>query len=258
MTFETGQDIKRLLDEWEFEPGQLQVRLITGDDGREKIQMRVELGVIQMELSGRPDATRPHGYESLLEFHEAQAAAAREGGTKVALDSEACALLLREGQQYYRRYRSAFQLQRYDIVERDTARNLRLFAFVRRHAAAERDKIAFDRYRPYVQMMFTRARAALHLDAGNHAAALETIDAGIKAIRRFLREYNQEEREHQCDELRFLLGWRREVARDQPAGALEKLKRRLQRSVVAEDYAEAARLRDLIRQLQVSDSGPPA
>ena len=42
---------------------------------------------------------------------------------------------MREGVQYYHRYLAAFHLQRYDLVARDTARNLRLFAFVVKHAA---------------------------------------------------------------------------------------------------------------------------
>ena len=47
---------------------------------------------------------------------------------------------MREGLQYYHRYLSAFHLERYDLVARDTARNLRLFAFVVKHAARQRDK----------------------------------------------------------------------------------------------------------------------
>ena len=106
--------------------------------------------------------------------------------------------LMREGMQYYHRYLSAFHLERYDLVERDTDRNLRLFAFVAEHAARQRDKIEFDQYRPYVQMMRTRARASQALKKGEHRAALKRIDEGIKAIRRFLADYQQEESEEEC------------------------------------------------------------
>ncbi len=106
-----------------------------------------------------------------------------------SLSSDDCSLLMREGMQYYHRYLSAFHLERYDLVERDTDRNLRLFAFVARHAARQRDKIEFDQYRPYVQMMHTRARASQALQKSEHKAALKRIDEGIKAIRRFLADY---------------------------------------------------------------------
>ena len=41
-------DISGVLADWDFHPDDLQVRLITGDDGRDKIQMRVDLGVLQI------------------------------------------------------------------------------------------------------------------------------------------------------------------------------------------------------------------
>ena len=125
-------------------------------------------------------------------------------GTPFSLSSDDCSLLMREGMQYYHRYLSAFHLERYDLVERDTDRNLRLFAFVARHAARQRDKIEFDQYRPYVQMMHTRARASQALKKSEHRAALKRIDEGIKAIRRFLADYQQEESEEDCAELQSL------------------------------------------------------
>ena len=157
---------------------------------------------------------------------------------------------MREGLQYYHRYLSAFHLERYDLVERDTERNLRLFAFVASHAARQRDKIEFDQYRPYVQMMHTRARASQALKKGEHRTALKRIDEGIKAIRRFLVDYQQEESEDECSELRSLIRWRREVERERPMGPLEKLEQQLELSVELEDYEEAARIRDQIRRLR--------
>jgi len=249
-----SQDIQGILDGWEFEPEGLQVRIIRGDDGTEKIQMRFDLGLIQMELDGRPDGQRPGGFISLLDSFEAKAREALASETPFSLSADDCALLMREGLQYYHRYLSAFHLERYELVERDTERNLRLFVFVGRHAARQRDKREFDQYRPYVQMMNTRARASQALHKGEHRAALKRIDEGIKAIRRFLLEYQEEDREEDCSELRFLLRWRREVERERPKGPLERLEQQLELSVELEDYEEAARIRDQIRRLQRSDS----
>jgi hypothetical protein len=250
-----SQDIEPLLHDWEFRPDELQVRAITGDDGTEKFQMRVDLGLIQMEVSGRPDGARPDGYESLLELHEARAQRAGEANDPFSLDADACAGLMREGLQYYHRYLSAFHLERFDIAARDTQRNLRLFAFVGRYAARDRDKLEFEQYRPYVLMMNARALASQVLKEGDHKGALAEIDVGIEAIREFLREYGQEEREAKCSELRFLIRWRDELKREQPVGVLERLEEQLQLSVVLEDYEEAARLRDQIRRLEPPPQG---
>jgi hypothetical protein len=249
-----SQDIQGILDDWEFEPDGLQVRIITGDDGTEKIQMRFDLGLIQMELDGRPDGKRPGGFISLFDLHEAKAREALASGAPFSLSAEDCAMLMREGLQYYHRYLSAFHLERFELVERDTERNLRLFAFVGRYASRQKDKREFDQYRPYVQMMYTRARASQSLKKGEHRAALKRIDEGIKAIRRFLVDYQAEDREDGCSELRSLVNWRREIERQRPRGPLERLEQQLELSVELEDYEEAARIRDQIRRLQRSDS----
>ncbi len=245
-----SKDITSILAGWEFDPDNLQVRIITGDDGRDKIQMRVDLGLIQMELSGRPDGLSSAGYDSLLEVYEARARAAESSSEDFSLDSGACASLMREGVQYYHRYLASFHLQRYDQVARDTERNLRLFAFVVRYAARQRDKIQFDQYRPYVTMMRTRALGLQALARGEHAAALTLIDQGVEATRAFLRDYDQVEREAECMELGFLLRWRREVERDRPMGPVERLEQQLTLAVEMEDYEEAARLRDQLRRLK--------
>lgn len=65
-----GKDISKLLSEWPFGAGG-NVRRVTGDDGREKIQIRVCLdtfhGLLQFECDGRPDGKRPQGKEFYLE-----------------------------------------------------------------------------------------------------------------------------------------------------------------------------------------------
>jgi hypothetical protein len=252
-----SQDIRPILSDWDFEPERVQVRIISGDDGSAKIQMRIDLGLLQMEMDGRPDGDRPEGFESLLDFHEARARDAVASGDRFTIEADVCALLMREGIQYYHRYVAAFHLERYDLVVRDTARNLRLFAFVAKHATRQRDKIEFERYRPYVQLMHTRAKASQSLRQDDHRAALGHIDEGIEAIRRFLAEYHQEDHESDCSELQFLLQWRREVDGQRPLGPLERLEQQLEVSVTLENYEEAARIRDQILRLQASDTREP-
>jgi hypothetical protein len=245
-----SQDISPILVGWDFNPDELQVRMITGDDGSRKIQMRIDLGLLQMELDGRPDGQKPRGFESLLDYHEDRLKASARAGMSFSLDPEVCASLMREGLQYYHRYLSAFHLQEYDIVSRDTERNLRLFRFVVEHASRQRDKMEFDKYRPYVTVMRTRAMALQRLAKDDYSGAMEEIDDGIGRIRQFLLEYHQEEREAECGELSFLLNWRREVEQIRPTGPLERLEEQLELAVALEDYEEAARLRDQIRDLK--------
>jgi hypothetical protein len=48
-------DLNTILKDWPHENGNIKVRKITGLDGREKLQLRVDLGVLQMEMSLRPN-----------------------------------------------------------------------------------------------------------------------------------------------------------------------------------------------------------
>jgi hypothetical protein len=241
-----SKDLTPILAGWDHDPEDLQVRLIRGDDGREKLQLRVELGVLQLELDGRPDGQRPHGFESLLEYHEARAGEA----PGYRLDSGDCAELMREGVQYYQRYLALFHLHRFDLVARDTARNLRLFRFVVEHARRQRDKREFDQYRPYVTMMHARALGQQALDRGDARAALERIDEAIAGVEEFLREYEEEGQAGKCPELLFLKRWRREVERSRKVGPLERLEEQLALAVAREEYEEAARIRDQIRRFR--------
>ena len=50
-----NNDISNILKAWSYEQGTLNVRIIEADDERELIQLRIELGVIQMEMDDRPD-----------------------------------------------------------------------------------------------------------------------------------------------------------------------------------------------------------
>jgi hypothetical protein len=248
-----SKDITSILAGWEHDPDEMGVRIVAGDDGREKIQMRIDLGLMQLELTGRPDGQKPAGHESLLDAYEARS----RSGEDFSLDSGACAALMREGVQYYHRYLAAFHLQRYDLVVLDTERNLRLFAFVVKHATRQRDKLQFDQYRPYVLMMRTRALALQSLAQNDSLEALARIDRGVEGIREFLRDYERADQEAECLELGFLLRWRREVESNRPRGPVERLEHQLELAVTLEDYEEAARIRDQLQRLRGPEIASP-
>ena len=252
------KDISQTLEGWDYDPDQISVRIVAGDDGRDKIQLRLDLGLLQMEFDGRPDGRRIEGHASWLDFFEHKQRNHDEkhpDGPPYRLESDDCSLLLREGVQYYHRYVSFWHLERYELCARDTNRNLRLFSFVREHARETRDKLQFDQWRPYVTMMHARAVATPLLGLRDYRAALGVIDAGIEAIRQFLREYDQEDNTENCSELTFLLKWREQItsqqedsSSQQPYNPIARLQAELNQAVEEERFEDAARLRDTIRQ----------
>ena len=108
-------DISHLLEEWDYQPGQVAVRKFKTKDGTEKIQLRVDLGLLQMNAVGRPDGKRPFGRESLFEHFQARLEKRRRAnpGTsdEFVLKAEDCAKLQQEAIQYHHRYICLFQLE---------------------------------------------------------------------------------------------------------------------------------------------------
>jgi hypothetical protein len=250
-------DVSGILSEWPHDPDEMQVRIVRGNDGKEKLQVRIDLGILQMELDGRPDGERPNGFESLLEYFESEVRRLEAEGASLALDSTAIAGLLREGLQYYHRYVALFHLERFEPVARDTERNLRLFAFVKQHAVRMADRLAFDQYRPYVTMMLARARGMAAIQKNDHTAALRHVDRGIQAVQAFLVEYDQAERAAECKELAFLVEWRKQIESQRPVSPLERLEMELELAVKQERFEDAARLRDQLRRSRGEGKNQP-
>ena len=116
----TDLDISHVLDDWVYEPGKAMVRKIIGKHDRELIQMRIDLGVLQMHAVGRPDGQRPHDMESLLDFHieklESHINEFDGDDSKYKLSEEECVALQQEAIQYHHRYICFFQLEAYEDV----------------------------------------------------------------------------------------------------------------------------------------------
>jgi hypothetical protein len=245
-------DIGRILASWPYEGGQVTARRIKGNDGRDKIQLRLDLGLLQMETTGRPDGLRPHGHESLLAYYEQQLQQhkAEHGAARgFALDEQACELLRTEGTMYYHRYVAEFVLEDFEAVHRDTMRNIRLFDFCLAYAKEDSDKYVMEQFRPYVIMMCTRARSRIALRDNRPKAALAAVRKGLEQIRQFYRRYGQEKAAAASGEIAILRALAKEIEGRIPLDPVQDLKRKLAKAVEAERYEEAAALRDKLNQI---------
>ena len=71
-TMPQRQDIDFILRHWSFQPGVVGARFAQGSDDRKVMQMRIEMGLLQMEPTGRPDGQRPGGAETYLDYLNAK------------------------------------------------------------------------------------------------------------------------------------------------------------------------------------------
>ena len=253
MTF----DLTAMLKDRDYRPGQVVARRFQGQDG-EKIQLRVDLGILQMNAEGRPDGKKPLGHESWFHFYrkrQEQAPAGADGGDpEFVLDAEDCGRLQQEAIQYHHRYICLFQLADHAGVERDCARNLEVFAFVDRFAESDELSWSVVQFTPQLLMMRTRARGAARLEKGDRAGAEAAIEEGLEQLAAFHREHDREELIEQSGEILSLRAWLDEIRRRPPENEIERLRFALAEAIRIEDYEKAAEVRDQLRKLQASET----
>lgn len=255
----SSKDIGNVLHGWDYEPGTINVRKISGADGTPKLQMRLDLGLLQMEVSGRPDGVRPHGHESLLEYFESLLRDhKKKHGTELGfhLTSRQCQDLREEAGLYYHRYLSLFVLEDFPGVVRDTARNLRVLDLCGKYATEEQDRLILEQYRPYITMMNARAEASLLFKDKKFTEALQTIEEGLSNIKEFFTRFGQEEAYEQSNEVKVLRSFARDVRRKLPVDPIRKLQTQLDKAVKEERYEQAAKIRDKINELRASIETP--
>ena len=245
-------DLTNFLRKWDYQPGELRVRRLKGRDGRQKIQLRVDLGVLQMEAEGRPDGKRPMGHDSWLQFYQSRLGehiAEHGDDDGFELKSEDCQRLQQEAIQYYHRYICLFQLGDHGGVLRDTERNLEVFSLLEEFAAVPEVGAALAVFKPQVLLMRTRAQGALALEADDPRGAVRAIEAGVEALRSLYRDQEQSEMAEQATEVKMLESWLQELRPHLPRSTRERLETELNQAIAREDYEKAAELRDALKKL---------
>jgi hypothetical protein len=247
-----SKDIAHVLKGWDYESGTINVRRVHGADGKPKLQMRLDLGLLQMELTGRPDGARPHGCESLLEYFERELREHKTAqGSELGfhLTEEQCQSLREEAVMYYHRYVSLFVLEDYGGVVRDTARNLRVLDLCGRYAIKDEDRFILEQYRPYITMMNARAKASILFKGEKFPEAYKVVRDALASIKEFFTRFGHEEAYGHSSEVKVLKRFAKEIRRKLPVDPLARLQAQLEKAVKVENYEKAAWLRDEIKKM---------
>jgi hypothetical protein len=240
-----GQDIDKVLRGWDYTPTLVQARLVDASDGRQVLQLRVELGIYQMELSGRPDGTQPHGFPTYFAYLKDQAAKHRRRDEPFRLNETQALDADREFMQFYHRRICWLALRDYAHAIADADHNLAFMDFVKAHSPGEEYTLSHEQYRGFVLFHRTQAAAALALEQKNPEKAIDEIQAGLERIRAFFTEYGLEERMDE-DTMVQDLRQKQELIRKQHNIEVT-LREQLDQAVATEDYERAAKIRDALR-----------
>jgi len=237
-------NLDSILAAWPYQPGALQVRAVQAG-GREVIQIRVDLGLYQLEPTGRPDGTRPFGFSTYFDYLRDRA---ERHGDDFVLDEEQCGEADREFVQFYHRRVSWLVLRRFDRAVADADHTLAFMDFVRDHSPSDEYTAAHEQYRGFVLFHRTQAAAAAAVEHGRAEDAIDAIHQGIAQLKELADDGDDEDQPVDDGMIQVLL--QMEDSLRQMHGIGETLQEKLARAVANEEYETAARLRDAIRRKQ--------
>lgn len=241
-------DLSQILQNWPYDQRRLAARKFLGDDGTLKVQMRIDLGILQMNYEGRPDGIKPKKSASYLDYF--RKLLKRE--KTLILAEEDVQQLRMEAIQYYHRYLSLYHLKDFPGVIRDTRHNLEIMKLIAQYASEE-DFFSIQQYRPHVLMMHSSAKAELQLGRNQRKEALATVHQGIEQIKRFYGDVFDMDQPEASPEIMALRELQHRITDDSIPDPPEKqvdLEENLELAVYSENFELAARLRDELNQLK--------
>ncbi len=246
------RDIDEALQGWPYdpEPGEVAARQVRARDGRPVLQIRVELGLLQMEVEARPDGVRPHSCPTYLDYLRNRAASKSSGSKsgRWTMSPEHCGEADREFVQFYHRRIAWLTLQRYDRALLDADHSLALMDFVRDHGSDADYVASHERFRGLVLFHRTQAAVALALERMKPEEAIDAVRDGMDRLLEHQKAWaegadaDDTPNETLVEQLRSL---ENDIRKN---FAVEKtLREQLDEAVADEDYERAARLRDQIK-----------
>lgn len=238
-----GQNIDDILKSWDFRIDQPVVRLLLGKDGRDVLQIRVDMGVLQLEIEGRPDGTTPHSHKTYLDYLKQLSLDADE----MDISDEHCVEIDREFAQFYHRRVCWLQLRNFDNAIRDADHTLRLMDFCKEFSDDEQWTVSHEQYRPFVLFHRTQASALAALgDEEDEGAekAVEEINLGLSSLNNLFAKYDAEDQFEEDELVKRLIEMREDLRTRFEIG--KTLQEQLAEAVTAEDYELAAKIRDKI------------
>jgi len=246
-----GQDLTQLLSDWPYDPDNT-TRIITAEDGRSVLQVRLPLGLEQYELEGRPDGSQPMGKPTVVDIVEDQLAAyVQEHGADdgFLIDHEEAVLLQNEGVLFYYRYLLLFQMNDFSRVSRDTEHNLRLARLLEKYCENDSDRNAVLQFKPYIVRMNAMARAMMAVQNDMKETAAEVIDGAVEEIEQMADIDSPAFHFEKVRSVNYLRSALKQIHDKQP-DPVKRLEEELERAVEDENYERAAELRDQIRNMR--------
>ena len=255
-------DLDELLSEWEDCGGEeICARLLRGEDGSEVVQLRVDLGILQMYLDSRPDGTRYRGMPTVYDHFQHE----RQTGDEPS--EEDWQELHRELQQYnYRRLalsalaEEAFRggdSERGRVFLQRTLRDIERCLAILGELQTNEDEWDGALAVLVPTLIFNRVRllTRLRMEEERYEEAIEEVEYGIRELTHALADTGLQDEPGEPNPAVAYLDQMGRRLREQH-GITRTLKERLDDAIEREDFEAAARLRDELRRRRQADLQP--
>jgi hypothetical protein len=244
-------DIDIVTGDWHCPPDEICARIIRGHDGADQVQLKVDLGVLQMFPEGRPDGRRYHGMPSAADYITHELKVHRPVG---AADWQE---LHRELQQLnYRRLAYSVLADRAlrdnnrPVAEpllrsafRDISQCLWILRTFEKHQSAAPSSSALTAALIYNRTLVV---SRLRVVEGLIDEAIDELGCGRRMLDELLERTGAEPEAREADAgLTYLK--QQEAQLRHAHGVRQTLRERIDAAVECEDFESAARLRDELR-----------
>jgi len=260
---ETSRDLGPILQRWPDGDELPTARIVDGHDGKPQLQLKIDCGLLQMDLDGRPDGTTPHNCTTFLDYLPQQATGSMDDRAWLEHLAEnprrIWSELDREMTQFYHRRIACLAGARfvrdtgdaagaadaYRRVVRDADYTLGAMDFIRDYSEDAEYIEMHERLRPFV--LWHRTIASAHVQE-----LQEDVDQAIEHIKRGRKEITQ------AYEEQGLTKW---ASQDPSLADLQELEQtmrarhavkatlneQLEQALANEDFERAARIRDELK-----------
>ncbi len=256
------KNIDAVLQAWTFRPGVVVARRVKGDDGRSLVQMRLDMGLLQMEPEGRPDGQNFGEHPTYCDY---LASLAVDSGDEFELDEDQCEQIDREFVQFYHRRVCWLSLREFRRACEDADHTLRLMDISTLYTPDDQWAFSHEQYRPFVLFHRVQAAALAELEDFGAEAAIEELDNGIVEFEQLYASYHDDEEDEEDEEDELELDHDEDtlVARLQELRQSicehyeveQDLTAQLAEAIAAEEFERAARLRDEIARRRDDSTG---
>jgi len=237
-------------------------RVITSGAGEPMLQMRIDCGILQMHLAGRPDGTRPHGFATYLEYLDRRLETLREPDDNNEDSGKSRRLWLeldREMTQYYHRRLALLAVasqtqdsgqpyaakEAYERAAGDANHTLRAMDFIVDNCDDEDNVDSHEHFRPFVLWHRTIAMTQQRIIETDFDEAVEQIKCGMTEIVNVYKEHGMTKWLKHDPSIAELKSLEKQIRRRYNIKVT--LKEQLEQALTVENYEKAAKIRDQLK-----------